>query len=161
MGNWGYNYSTCRSYYTPVISGFWSHLVPLLAARRILWTHQHAVFWPWVTSHLQDHPRTCKWLITMVIINPLNRIVGPLINGRNWWLINEGDPNYLLVLGWSSKQSLQTRETPRNANSQEAQLCKRFTYSQKQKGSMITAAWISICQIFGFIGWVNLGHLTS
>ena len=31
--------------------------------------------------HLEDHPRTCKWLITMVIVNPLTGVVGPLPNG--------------------------------------------------------------------------------
>ena len=29
--------------------------------------------------------------------------MGPLPNGRTVWLINGGDPNYLQVLGWSSK----------------------------------------------------------
>ena len=36
------------------------------------------------------------WLITMVIVSPLNGVMGPLINGRTSWLINGGDPNYLL-----------------------------------------------------------------
>ena len=31
--------------------------------------------------HLEDHPRTCKWLKTMVIVSPLNGVI-PLINGR-------------------------------------------------------------------------------
>ena len=30
---------------------------------------------------LEDHPRTCKWLITMVSFRPLSRVVGPLPNG--------------------------------------------------------------------------------
>ena len=41
------------------------------------------------SSYLEDHPRTCKWLVTMVIVSPLNGVVGPLINGRfmayKWW----------------------------------------------------------------------------
>jgi len=30
---------------------------------------------------LEDHPMTCKWLIPMVIVGPLN-MVNPLPNGR-------------------------------------------------------------------------------
>ena len=33
-------------------------------------------------SYLDDHPRTCKWLITMVIVSPLNGVI-PLINCLN------------------------------------------------------------------------------
>ena len=33
--------------------------------------------------HLEDHPMTCKWLITMVIVSPLTGVVGPLPNGLN------------------------------------------------------------------------------
>ena len=43
-----------------------------------------------------------KWLITMVIVSPLNGVI-PLINGRTSWLVNRGDPNNLQVLGWTSK----------------------------------------------------------
>ena len=56
-------------------------------------------------NSLQDlHPSwriipVSKWLITMVIVSPLNGAVGPLTNGRTLWLINGGDPNYLLT-GW-------------------------------------------------------------
>ena len=32
-------------------------------------------------GHLEDHPRTCKWLITMVNKSPKDRVVGPLPNG--------------------------------------------------------------------------------
>ena len=53
------------------------------------------------SEYLEDHPRTCKWLITMVIVNPLSRVV-PLPNGL-LWLINGGDPSHLQVRGWSSK----------------------------------------------------------
>ena len=34
--------------------------------------------WEW---YLEDHPRTCKWLITMVIVSLISRVVGPLPNG--------------------------------------------------------------------------------
>ena len=34
-----------------------------------------------VACYLEDHPRTCKWLVTMVIVSPLSRIVGPVPNG--------------------------------------------------------------------------------
>ena len=33
------------------------------------------------TPYLEDHPSGCKWLITMVIVSPLSRVVGPLPNG--------------------------------------------------------------------------------
>ena len=36
-----------------------------------------------VPTYLEDHPMTCKWLITMVIVSPLTRVVGPLPNGLN------------------------------------------------------------------------------
>ena len=42
---------------------------------------------------------TVKWLITMVIVSPLNGVMGPLINGRTSWLLKRGDPNHLQVLG--------------------------------------------------------------
>ena len=46
--------------------------------------------------YLEDHPRTCRWLITMVIVGPL-RIGGP--SPSKWpftsWLVNGGDPNHL------------------------------------------------------------------
>ena len=34
------------------------------------------------SRYLEDHPRTCKWLITMVDKSPKDRVVGPLANGR-------------------------------------------------------------------------------
>ena len=38
-----------------------------------------------------------KWLVTMVIASrPLNGVLGTLINSLYKWLINGGDPNYLL-----------------------------------------------------------------
>ena len=39
-------------------------------------------------------PRTCTWLITMVIVSPLSR-VGLVINDLIRWLLNGGDPNHL------------------------------------------------------------------
>ena len=33
-------------------------------------------------TYLEDHPMTCKWLITMVIVSPLNGVI-PLPNGLN------------------------------------------------------------------------------
>ena len=33
-------------------------------------------------TYLEDHPMTCKWLITMVIVSPLNGPI-PLPNGLN------------------------------------------------------------------------------
>ena len=55
---------------------------------------------PWKPSqpYLEDHPMTCKWLITMVRFRPLNGVI-PLINGLAKWLVNRGDPNHLPVLG--------------------------------------------------------------
>ena len=40
-----------------------------------------------------------KWLITMVSFRPLTSLTGvvPFSNGRTSWLINGGDPNYLLT----------------------------------------------------------------
>ena len=32
-------------------------------------------------SYLEDHPRICKWLITMVSKAPKDRVVGPIPNG--------------------------------------------------------------------------------
>ena len=45
---------------------------------------------------LEDHPRTCKWLITMVIVTPLRIGLFPFQMAFSW-LINGGDPNYLLI----------------------------------------------------------------
>ena len=44
--------------------------------------------------HLEDHPRTRKWLITMVIVSPLSG-VGPLPNGLNCLFL--GVTNHLLI----------------------------------------------------------------
>ena len=45
--------------------------------------------------YLEDHPRTCKWLITMVRFRPLRIGLVPS-QMAVLWLINGGDPNYLL-----------------------------------------------------------------
>ena len=45
--------------------------------------------------YLEDHPMTCKWLITMVCFRPPTGLVGPLPNGRTPWLLDGGDPNRL------------------------------------------------------------------
>ena len=61
-----------------------------------------------------QHPLESPWtweLVTMVIVSPLSRVVGPLPNGHNSWLVNGGDPNYLLtrvilqVGMWHEKQT--------------------------------------------------------
>ena len=33
-------------------------------------------------EYLEDHPRTCKWLISMVIVSPLSRVVGSDVGFR-------------------------------------------------------------------------------
>ena len=43
--------------------------------------------------YLEDHPRTCKWLVTMIIVikSPISGVVGPLPNGVSMvykWLIS-------------------------------------------------------------------------
>ena len=38
--------------------------------------------------YLEDHPMTCKWLITMVIVSPPTGVVGPLPNGLSMGLTN-------------------------------------------------------------------------
>ena len=52
------------------------------------------------SSHiLEDHPMTCKWLITYGDrFRPqfLGLFPVPLTNGRTSWLVNGGDPNHLL-----------------------------------------------------------------
>ena len=47
--------------------------------------------------YLEDHPRTCKWLITMVIVNPLRIGLWDPFQMAVSWLINGGDPIYLLT----------------------------------------------------------------
>ena len=43
--------------------------------------HSPLISWKWLAgTYLEDHPMTCKWLITMVIVSPLSRVV-PLISG--------------------------------------------------------------------------------
>ena len=65
-----------------------------------------------VLLHLEDHPRTCKWLVTMVIVSPLSRVI-PLINGLSmaykWELLTTYE------LGWSSKHTFSQPQPPRFA----------------------------------------------
>ena len=42
-----------------------------------------------MVEHLEDHPSGCKWLVTMVIVSPLNGVI-PLIYKLPKWLINGG-----------------------------------------------------------------------
>ena len=46
-------------------------------------------------SCLEDHPRTCMWLITLVIVSPLRIGLFPF-QIAFLWLIHGGDPNHLL-----------------------------------------------------------------
>ena len=39
---------------------------------------QFTRLFPQMIHYLEDHPRTCKWSITMVNASPLSRVVGPL-----------------------------------------------------------------------------------
>ena len=51
-----------------------------------------------IPPYLEDHPRTDGYVVNNHgdRFRPLSRVVGPLPNGRTLWLINGGDPNYLL-----------------------------------------------------------------
>ena len=49
-------------------------------------------------GYLDDHPMTCKWLITMGSCCPLRIGLFPFQIAFSW-LVNRGDPNYLQVLG--------------------------------------------------------------
>ena len=53
-----------------------------------------------------------QWLISMAIVSPLTGVT-PLPNSWTSWLVNGGDPNYLQVLGWSSKYNWWFRNTLR------------------------------------------------
>ena len=43
---------------------------------------------------LEDHPRTCKWLVPLLVSPPKNRVVGPLPNGRFFMATSEGDGHF-------------------------------------------------------------------
>ena len=84
----------------------------------------HDVFWPvWTRRYLEDHPMTCKWLITMVIVSPLRIGLFPFQMAL-FWLINRGDPNHLLngspsseyiqITGWRSLVYGMSTKTPIN-----------------------------------------------
>ena len=50
-----------------------------------------------IIPYLEDHPMTCKWLITMVIVSPLRIGLWDPFQMAFSWLINPGDPNHLLT----------------------------------------------------------------
>ncbi len=52
-----------------------------------------------IEAYLEDHPRTDGYVVNNHgdRVRPLTGVMGPLINGRTSWLINGGDPNYLLT----------------------------------------------------------------
>ena len=53
-------------------------------------------------AYLKDHPRTCKWLITMVIV-----VVPQMGLFLSWIKINGGDPNYLTTYDtWDDPPSM-------------------------------------------------------
>ena len=43
---------------------------------------------------LEDHPMTCKWLITMAIVSPLRIGLWDPFQMAFLWLMNGGDPNH-------------------------------------------------------------------
>ena len=57
---------------------------------------------PWNINYLEDHPMTCKWVITRVNKSPKQGLWDPF-QVAFLWLVNWGDPNHLRILGWSSK----------------------------------------------------------
>ena len=92
-------------------------------------------------SYLEDHPRTCKWLITMVVVSPPRRVVGPLPNGLNGF-VNRGDPmvirTYLLSVMIlqaetpSETPSLNCNSSPSKINGWEMKMSFRYiAYFQK------------------------------
>ncbi len=56
---------------------------------------------------LEDHPRTCQWIISMGSKSPKDRVVGPLLNGLNGLYM--GATNYCIYL--LSGMILQVRES--------------------------------------------------
>ena len=53
-------------------------------------------FWHHASIYLEDHPMTCKWLTTMVIVSPLRIGLWDPFQMAFLWLLNWGDPNHLL-----------------------------------------------------------------
>ena len=53
-------------------------------------------------KNLEDHPMTCKWIVTMISFRPLSRVVGPLPNGP-FMADKLGVILTTSELGWSSK----------------------------------------------------------
>ena len=57
----------------------------------------------WSSYYLEDHPRTCKWLITMVNKSQDLWLWDPFLMAMKMAEIHGGcSPTYLQVLGWSS-----------------------------------------------------------
>ena len=48
-----------------------------------------------VEIHLEDHPMTCRWLITMVIVSPRFLGLWDPLQMAFAWFINGGDPNHV------------------------------------------------------------------
>ena len=70
-------------------------------SRTVIWIYQQRIFLVEPDSVLE---KIIPGLVTMLMVSPPRpEVVGPLPNGRTPWLINGGDPNYLLSGGWSSK----------------------------------------------------------
>ena len=87
-----------------------------------------------------------KWLI----VSPLSGVVGPLPNGRTSWLINGADPNYLQVLGWSSKYSHKAIGCPRGNTSTTATFVTswRLTWSPTGLGtSEVVERWYQVRRV--------------
>ena len=69
-----------------------------------------------VSRYLEDHPMTCKWLLTMVIVSPQDLGLWDPFQMAFLRLIHGGDPNYLRYLGahppsrGSNKNHLQSQQ---------------------------------------------------
>ena len=50
-----------------------------------------------LVEYLEDHPRTCKCLSTMVNKSPKDRVVGPFTNGRNHSMAAETNGGPILI----------------------------------------------------------------
>ena len=63
-----------------------------------------------VEGCLEDHPMTCKWLVTMVIVSSLRIGLWDPFQMAFLWLINGGDPNHLLT--WDDPPSISYKVGP-------------------------------------------------
>ena len=84
--------------------GPWAKTSPIISSLH----KNHRSFYPWqvwgwiimgIAGYLEDQPRTCKllWTLVIVVVPEGSGWIGPLPNGRTSWLINRGDPNHLLT----------------------------------------------------------------